>query len=333
MSLHQCHELTEEAITVYDQQVLEKITTEFKFGKYLGAGRIGHVFMLHLGPEMLAMKVMPCNAASEQEIRTSCLLNSLKDETGIFVYTFGWLSCSEFPKHLLEFIQPEKQPSSDLQHIYMFSGYVLFAWNDADFRYSDTDYRIFFFLLLHGIYIGRKNLQFFHHDIYDGNIMLHSLPANEKIHVATSTMQYEVLNARYAPKLIDYGESNARPISTNNKNKYKVSDLRMLSDEFFRMMGAQKNIEARRAFLKLINSSEFKIASEKDASEYIGIGDLLNHEYFNIPEIKRIEKQRMPLERCLSCTTPANVAYQNTGLNFCSTTCAKKSEKIISFLF
>lgn len=334
MSLHQCFELKEETITKYDKDVLAFITKEYKLLKHLGSGKFGHVFLLSRGKdEEIAMKIMPCNSTSESEIRTACLLNNIRTDTGIFTHTFGWLSCSEFPKHFFEYIEPDKRPDPDLTFIYMFSEFVPYAWNDKSFYYSDKDYRILFFLLLHGIYVARKELHFFHHDIHDGNIMLRSIFHTETVAVKTSLLEYEISGARFVPKLIDYGEANAKPISTVNKGK--VSDLKMLSMEFFRMMTEQDNREARRAFLKLTNPIDFENACKTDASNYEVIEHMLNHSYFDIPEIKRIdrpEKRNKTTNRCISCTTAANVEFENTGLHFCSRTCARKSQRIVSLI-
>ena len=332
MSLHECHELTQETITVNDPTVLKTITDEFQLLKYLGSGQSGHVYLMARTPEeQMAMKVMPCSSSSEQEIRTSCLLNSIRSETGIFAYTYGWLSCANFPSHLLPYIIEGKAPKPNTDHIFMFSEYVPFAWNDPSFRYTDTDFRIMVFLLLHGIYIGRRELEFFHHDIHEGNIMLRNIFHTEVVKVKTIDVEFEISGARFVPKLY------AKPESTNNKNRFKVSDLQLLAEEFFRVMVAQKNLDARRAFLKFKNGMQFEEACKESASNYQVVNQLLNHEYFNIPEIKRLDrepegKKLKFVERCIMCTTPAKMIYQGTDLTFCGKRCAAKSQRIASLL-
>lgn len=332
MKIHSCSELQDEAITVSDQNVLNFIATEFKFMKYLGSGRLGHVFLFSRGKdEQITMKVMPCSKASEDEIRTACVLNSVQPLTGIFTHAFGWLSCSTFPPTLVDYIAPEKRPDSMVEHIYLFSEYVPFAWNDPNFRFSDTDFRTMFFLLLHGIYIARREMDFFHHDIYDGNILLREVMASESVHVQTTDVEFRVTGMRFVPKLIDYSESKTKPLSTSSKSRYKFSDLKMLADEFLRKMEEQKDRDARRAFLKFTNSMEFEDACKQDASNSVVVDELLNNAYFAIPEIIRVdrpEKKLKPINRCFVCTTPAPYYFDTTKWNFCSDSCARKMSSI-----
>jgi len=337
MSLHRCTELTEAVLTVEDQKSLDIISNEFTFGKYLGSGRIGHAFLLGHGPkEQMVMKVIPCTAEAEAEIKTSCILNSLQTETGIFAYAYGWLSCSKFPEQYIQYLPKEKVPDASLSHIYLFSEYIQFAWNDPNIVYSDTDYRLLFFILMHGISIGRKHVHFFHQDIAEGNIMLTAISHTETVSCKTFAREYELSGLRFVPKLIDYGETKTKPDSTNNKFKRRVSDLRLLSDEFERMMNLQKNKDARRAFLKFVGSYDFQDACQADASDYEVLQNLLQHAYFDIPEIKRLdptEKKNKPLGRCIKCTTNAVQKFERTSLNVCQhQRCIEKMQKIASYV-
>lgn len=122
MSLHRCTELTQDAITVNDQQVLNVISKEFTFIKYLGSGRVGHAFLLTFGPkEQMVMKIMPCNKEAENEIRTSCLMNSIQDQTGIFPMTYGWLSCSAFPEKYIQYITAVDFKARCVVHLFVYT--------------------------------------------------------------------------------------------------------------------------------------------------------------------------------------------------------------------
>lgn len=337
MSLHRCTELTEAKLAVEDQKSLDIIANEFTFAKYLGSGRIGHAFLLAHGPkEQMVMKVLPCNAEAEAEIRTACLLNNLQSETGIFAYAYGWLSCSKFPKDYVQYLPKEKIPDAQADHIYLFSEFIAFAWNDVNFRYSDKDYRLFLFILIHGISIGRKHVHFFHQDIAEGNILLTQISHTETISFKTDTREFELTGLRFVPKLIDYGEAKTKPDSTNNKFKRRVSDLRLLADEFIRMMELQNNKDARRPFVKFTGSYEFQETCNADASNYESLQELLEHPYFDIPEIKRldpVEKKNKALGRCIQCTTPAVQKFQGTPLNVCEhARCIQKMQKVAAYM-
>lgn len=334
MSIHRCEELPSEAITKHDQNSLEIISRDFSIVQYLGSGRVGAAFLLARKEEYMVMKIIPCNADSEKEIRISCLLNDLQAETGIFPLAYGWLSCSTFPPGFANYIPKSKLPDQDSLYIYLFSQYVPSKWNDAINWYNDEDYRILLFLLLHGISIGRKHFDFFHQDIAEGNIMLQNVIQKEVITVKTDKEEYEISGARFFPRLIDFGETKIRPES--NKYKRRVSDIRTLSAEFFRMITAQKNHDARRPFLKFIAHDDFEKAMVAEPSNYQIIQDLLRHPYFDIPQIKRTdrpEKRIKPTERCVSCASEAVQFFQGTPLFMCeSSFCVRKMAKVSCYM-
>lgn len=189
--------------------------------------------------------------------------------------------------------------------------------------YSDTDYRCLLFLLLHGISIARKEMHFFHLDIAEGNIMLQNVWNQESVSVKTDAEEFEIFGLRFVPKLIDFGER-------------KTSDLRMLADEFERMVNLQKVPETRRPLLKFFGSLAFQDVSMSDPSNYAAVQELLRHPYFDIPEIKRLnrlEKRNQPLGRCVKCNTNAIQKFKGTCLKVCQKeSCIETMQKIASFI-
>jgi hypothetical protein len=334
MSIHACNDLPSETIIKHDQKSLDIISNDFTLVKYLASGRIGHAFLLARGKELMVMKIIPCDSDAEKEIRTSCLLNKLQVETGIFPMTYGWLSCSTFPENFAKHVEKHKLPDQKQLFIYMFSQYVSLPWNNVNNAYSDTDYRIIMFLLLHGISVGRKHFDFFHQDIADGNIMIEFVDKTECITVLSDKETYEITGTTFLPRLIDFGETKLRPES--NKYKRRVSDVRTLSDEVFRMISAKKDLEARRPFLKFIAHEDFERALVAEPSNYEIIQNLLRHPYFDIPQIKRVnrpEKKLKATERCVSCASEAVQFFQGTPLFICeSSFCVKKMAKVSCYM-
>lgn len=344
LKIHDCSELPKFARLTLDSDCLERIQSTFALKDFVGNGQYGLVFQVSKFDEKnsnedLVVKVSEIN---EKELRIACSLNGLSNETPIFPHTYGWLICPTIPHrwgaaagrklraHMFFLAPPE-------QFMFTFMQPVDVKWNNLSLT-ENHGYRVALFFLLHGLLMAKKRLgSFIHGDIHEKNVMLQPILSTQ-----TSTLRYGHYEAelvcQYVPRLIDYGRSSMGGGGGGDGG----SDLRQLKELFHRTLDpSQEEMtvemsdvehEERRAFFQFIASSRWN-----DDNEEITLLQLLEHDYFDVPEIRRSQVKRQavdPIQFCFSCCA-SNPQFQvdlEIPKFFCGKRCYQKVTRIGQFI-
>lgn len=158
------------------------------------------------------------------------------------------------------------------------------------------------FILLHGLYIARRELAFSHNDIHDGQIVLFMRNAKKPVTLGEG---YEIRDCPIIPKFIDFGAS-----VMEQEGDLFSDDVAQLVITFDRLYSQTE----------LMETEEFENASGSLRTNWKVIKALLDCSYFaefhgGPDEVNAI---------CMSCMSRALFTVEATGFHVCSKTCANK---------
>jgi hypothetical protein len=354
-SIHDCSELPHIDSIKLDAHCLDAIQAQYTLTKWIGFGQDGITAMLERKNAKLVVKITFLDEFSEEETRIACSLNALAKFTPLFTQTFGWLACGEIPKLWMDSLRDKQKEWKFFKRIrenptdpllFMFIHYAESSFEKM-FLHIVNRYRVVLFLLLHAIYIGRREVGLRHYDLHAGNIMFeHAIGPNMQGVELTITFGngYEAtVNTFSVPKIIDYGRAvTDQHMKINSLHRLHESDITTLEETFMiRLKGDAKEIAAvvpeYEAFRALTRSKEWKAARDNwNDSDHVSLEALLLHPYFNVPEITRTQVKRARVERCLVCgqNDPTWVVRQECSPKklFCGERCFERMSAILSFI-
>ena len=254
------------------------------------------------------------------EAPISLALNDLKPETQAFIHTsrsYERHGIEPSWKHLLPkthqdgttLIDWEKYDSKRLTYIFMeYAAYRIrypnasapggcVTWVDLD---AEAAKKVMF-ILLHALYVARRELQFSHNDIHDGQIMLFLRDPSKPIHLGNG---YKIENCLYIPKLIDFGAS----VTGDTKEA-------LFSDDVGQLVAT---------FMKLHPQDDDLVESEAMGSSrrnFQVVKDLLDLDYFK--EFRGgAEEVSSSAPICIGCMARATHIMEKNGFHVCGAKCA-----------
>lgn len=341
LKIHDCSELTAEADTRLDEDCLQRLESALGFPVWRGSGGFGFVLELNtvLGqpprPQKVVVKV---TERDDQELRVACALNALLDETPIFPHTFGWLLCNRIPERWRQMVRQKDRShvmAEQTPHrvLFMFMQPVEANWDDTTLLYRHG-YRVTLFLLLHGLWVAHERLGFVHSDLHGGNIMLQPHAGTTRVRFG----QYEAeVTADFVPRLIDYGLSH----TTAHPGLIRNDDVGYLLNAFEKHMESledddDESYEEWRAYHEFMRYADSLV----DLDTAGDVLPLLEHPYFDVPEIqkRRIKRRALgePIRRCFACcaSDAGHVVThkQAAPKYFCNADCYANIHSMVRFI-
>lgn len=349
LKIHDCSELPGVTDIGVDSDCLTKVSSLFQATIWRGNGQYGFVIetmAVYGNPprdEALIVKISGVNA---QELRVACELNTLGEETFVFPHTYGWLVSPRVPDEWLLLLRIHEREHTLLMQpppLFMFTFVqpVARKWDDAVLA-AHHGYRVALFFLLHGLYVARRTIGFNHGDIHAGNIMIQYYARRSDTRLSFG--QYEAqIESNFVPRFIDYGRAS----SSKHREALGASDLRQLRKTFDErlefdmdnhLLGAN---EEAIAFNRFVVDVKWREAEDRYGTHGNSelILPMLQHSYFDVPEIERrqVKKQALePIQRCFSCcaSDPRYQINHKTAAPkyFCNPHCYKAMHAICQFI-
>jgi len=317
-TLNKCEDFPKENNRFYDHP--EHLGHFFQFYGVLGAGVSGVVVKAGRDDKIFAIKCIPEDDDTENEIFTTCEINNLQEKTPIFNKIHGYVRLKHLPKIYFMGIfklYPLLTHARILIVQEMNTGHL----DDIQW-FHEKELKVVWFILLHGIMIARKYLGYFYHrDIHIKNVMLK--PFSSAL-LRLEEDKFELKGVRFIPKLIDFGQSYTKSwqhkdtsqdlveFVDNKGNVYPPrNDIKrlylLIKSEYERSEFSTKRLE------DFAKSAMYDAAILSKPHEFNEILNLLHNPFFaDIVEITTFLK--IPKE-CPSCTICGNidVKYQSTS--------------------
>ena len=308
---------------------LATLQKEFTFIKTIGGGFWGTAALLNRHGKEIVVKMSDLTNVSLVDISVGCSLNSLRGKTGIFVHTFGWLLCDKI--------------------LYIFMDHGGYSWDDKSIILSKKDAKSILFLILHGLYVARRHLEFSHDDLHFKNILLKPIsPATELI--LDGGYVIKAGTTRFIPQIIDFGISRTKryrafaekPAEDMSRDVYMVQQLfvsRTNPDEKgikkLKLEEEEEVVEKENLrFLEdeFFDNMDFGLAKSSRPDDWKIIYTLLQRPFFD-----DIVVRNQPTEieaRCLACSGVGTMQWEHNDDHyvFCSEGCADTLAPIKEFL-
>lgn len=297
---------------------------------FLGEGQNGIVLLVD-GTSVDARRVVKITYSDPfvKEAKIAKQLEVLKPETQAFIATFGWYEREGLEPSWVPMLPPRRQDGTaidwskyahkKLTYIFMehsnfridhpnpsAPGGVVF-WQHV----SAENAKKLLFILLHGLYVARKRLQFSHNDIHDGQIMLFRRDRNVPVILGR---EYEIQDCFLIPKFIDFGASIIVGTESN-----EISQDSMFSDDVGRLVITFHEIHTQD---DVMDTLEFEKAAGSSRSNYKVIKELMGIPYFK--EFRRTRKREKAVATCIGCMGKATHVIQDTVFHVCGEYCASK---------
>lgn len=314
---------------------VDEIAQQYAFDTFLGAGTKGMAIRVKnmKTSKYLVVKILPLDQDGVNEIQTQCTLSDIKRETGIFVKAYGWQVCEDIPEAWdskledndfpLEWDAPDKV-------LFIFMEETAKRWTDREeLGIRKDERRAIVFLLLHGLYVARRELEFTHEDIHEENIMLQPKDTTKPVVVKVGTQEFVIpAKVRFVPKLIDYGYSRTKysPALSEGEDSFSSEDE---EDDLFgprSVSGSEGTTDL--SSLAFVFPEIDSIITEKvrasTGKDYKVLEKVLFNNYFSVfidKENTNVTSRVLLL--CNVCMAPARVQYKNLDENtFCDVRCA-----------
>lgn len=217
--LHDCSEPI--LLTSSDTDCLSTLANTYRFISVLGSGVEGTAIKINKDQRFFAIKISKAQD-SRRSLKMACKLNDLKDYTGIFVYTYGWLVCNNIPNDWLRFMEKEKE-----EGLLLFTVMEISALKWSDVILTKEELVICFLILMHGFYIAKSKIGFAHNDLHAGNVLLQTIPYKEsEIYLEVYPgLVFKITGeqTRFVPKIIDFGMAVSKVPENDD-----LSDLKFL---------------------------------------------------------------------------------------------------------
>lgn len=341
--LHECSELPTDGpvldnetnkVSWYvhrDKYALDYIKNRFAASKaFAGKGMFGTVVALNdvqfSGKASIAVKILPFSIDDsefyepalvirdvEQELFIACQVNALHDWTPVFVQTFGWLVSQHIPKDWKMFVDVNSLQYKEvkkLSYMFLFMEQATYKFDSDSVAFSVKGYLTLIFIILHALYVAKKELGFTHSDLHKGNIMIdvvHGKTAHLKMDEDT-TIVVNLFN-QYMPKLIDFGHAKTYKASDGGRNKNDVASL------FGAIYDRATKYDPKLDISVITNFKDFN-ASLEDL--------LLKHPIFDSIRVTSAKRQKV-IEKCSMCGSEATMRFETSEkYKFCHEYCANK---------
>jgi serine/threonine protein kinase len=344
--MHDCSEFpvqTDDISLKHDKNCVKQFQKHYSYKPVilLGKGTVGSVFAVHYKENMdnqIAVKILPYGKKlyklSNKELGVACELNSLASASPIFLHTLGYLICKKIPQEWKEHLDYNKEE----MYMYMFmhkpqaefavsggrpGAYKVMGFNNRDYAVS------LLFVLLHGLYVGRKFLQFVHNDIHEGNVMFSASLRDDASHfdLSIENTDYKVaFISNWVPKLIDFGRSSTK----NHPDTYAQNngeDVAKIFNLFNKRIDLKKSLDLD----SIVNNKD---VYDPDTGDFIGVykakyKDLMTSKFdnyqiiakflledplFNVPTIEKqvLKRRKVDTRMCDACGGgPAKFEYEN----------------------
>ena len=304
-----------------DDECLSYITDSYVFIERLGAdaGQVGIVVKLSRKHEIIAAKLMGMTPDSILDVSISCEFEKLRIQTPIFLHTFGWLRCVDYPVEWRTLIgsEPGNLDKSDGVLIQVME----LASETFNVPLSMNEFDDLLFILLHGLYTANNELGFKHNDIHFDQILLQPRPPTSGPIVLEYKGDSRVFNTRFVPKLIDYGMSS----TTKNYNKQDI-ETNDASDLLYVFQRKLQQLVSRGIVLRedLFEFKQFTRRHGKSTIETI-----LDDTYFN----GQSENVGQSVSKCIGCYSTATQQLKyNDSITFCDNDCDMRFNTILDIL-
>ncbi|MBX9637207.1 MAG: hypothetical protein K2Q45_06620 [Nitrosomonas sp.] len=327
---------------------------KFVFIKRLGKGEMSVIARLDSTDDIaqqIVVKIMPLDVNARQDLSIACQLNNLHNATPVFIQTWGWLACHEIPREWKQymFALPTGVDWSLPVLIFQVMDYSPESWSDKNTTLLADEYEAMLFLLLHGLYVARKELgSFSHNDIHEGQVLLQPCKPNTEITCMVEGVSMIVQCKRFVPKLIDFGLASSKSLpfsTTSDEDDYSGSSDS--DDDMFESSSTMTDssdvkdlltifeTRMRRDKIKpMVQRSDFMLDAQiSDPSDYKAIANvLLKDARFK----KVVQKATFVAEKavgvnekmCMVCASPAEYVWPKSRFYFCNARCANKWENI-----
>ena len=248
------------------------------------------------------------------EVSVSNKLKTLTDthQTLVFNYAYGYVLSTELPPHYTRL-------SNAIHYVYLFSQRINHQFCELpDEAKVNED---FYFEILIGIYYARKQFNFSHWDIHEGNLMfnLRDRPATRAYRIGSFYVTIE--NTRIEPKLIDYGKSVIDATYSDDRwkepqfkklwNKSDIHHLSWIFSERKQLSDRFRDFLTNDVLPKYASSRYATKLEEDSAANHANIEQLLQS-YFGANQTVQ----------CMVCTGVAR--YKDTTGVFCGEACQLK---------
>ena len=291
---------------------VNELANEYKFSRILGKGEEGGiVFEVIKDQHVMAVKVRDFDEASIKEVETQCMLNSMRNKTGVFAKAYGWQVCDELPSQWSRYL-PNTIDIDD--PLFIFMEKTIKEWKDVNLE--PEEYKAILFLLIHGLYVARKAFGFSHDDIHTENVMLQPASGTVSVQIENGP-SFAIPGLRFVPKLIDFG------LSLTGKEEEEDSEE---EDGLFASgptpstdMGSIALIYSGK-FKSFFDSREFAIARQSGQTDYGALETLLRMDLFK--EYRTDDKENTL--RCSVCSAEhSGMRWKGKGEDyvFCSVSC------------
>lgn len=333
-----CTELPSESTPLGDN-CLDTLTQKYTFVSTIGSGAAGTTVLLQHNAQELVVKLSPLNKMSVGDVAISCQVNSLRPKTGIFVPTFGWLVCSAPRVRRWPKMRGNKI-------LYIFMDHAGYEWRKESIQLSQQEHKALLFLLLHGFYVARRDLQFSHNDLHAENVLLKAIRPDFQL-VLDGGFVIAPGTTPFIPQVIDFGQSKTASYP-GGKEEEEDSDSGSDDDMFERAPSSSSSSSSASDDLRQIeylflyerhdggflqpffDSTAYSKAKADGSAD--SIYALLQDPIFNEVVTKQPQIPRV-VDRCLVCSDVATHKWENkAGYVFCSDACSDSLSSISSFI-
>lgn len=288
-----------------DEAPVDELDASYTFIQVLGKGSEGLVVEVQDEKHRrLAVKIVPLTTQSIQEVNTQCLLTDLNKKTKIFAHAYGWQVHASIPLQWKQFLKQEEVEEGTLLFIFMEK--TIENWTNSDkLRIQSMERKAIVFLILHGLYWARKELEFDHSDLHDENIMLQMNTSQNPLKLKIDENEFVLPgDIRFIPKLIDFGFSTTKFTVKDEEEEEASSE-----DDIFGGSSAGSTDVSSLVFAFPEIAKIMELAQNSDASDFEVLEEVLLSNYFS--EFRRI---------CKVCGSVARFISTNQTL-YCSTEC------------
>jgi serine/threonine protein kinase len=244
----------------------EVISRVFIYNRPIGKDMIQVVYG---SVDVFVIKILPWeDPKSHDEYRKYCQMSLILDKTYIFPNLVGWFEYVGLPFHwrmqhlgqtqglyeedaLLMASQPDTEAKRQL-----FLVYESINLQFKELEYEKETFKKALFILLHGLYMGRKFLNLTHNRLTAKDLMFRRIISTPYDFNIEGT-RFIIENVEYVPIIVDFGY----PESTLNQVKFS-SDLLALEDIFPNSS-------------KLFKSSQWQTSQRSYSNDYLAIVRIL----------------------------------------------------------
>jgi hypothetical protein len=319
----------------------------FVFIKRLGKGEMSVIARLDSTdtvPQQIVVKIMPLDSNARQDLSIACQLNKLHDATPVFIQTWGWLACQEIPREWKQYMfsLPQGVDWSLPMLIFQVMDYSPESWADKNTTLLAAEYESMLFLLLHGLYVARKQLgSFSHNDIHEGQILLQPCKPQTQITCMVEGVAIFVTCHRFVPKLIDFGLASSKSLPFVSADEYSYSEDNSDGEDMFESSSTMTESSDVKDLLStfekrmrkdkikpMVQRSELMLDAQiSDPSDYKAIANvLLGDERFK--SVRQLRQPAVGAHLCMVCASPAKFAWEKTRMTFCDARCENKWKSI-----